>query len=239
MAGDSYGKECEGNSLKSGFEGRGQSPPNSFCSCRSTVRKQLRDHDGVASIGWSRVLSRVRLGSLPHKTAALFEQQSGRATPNTGMWQNEAAGEMGRLFRARRYCHFILIFLYRLARPSERVFDQVSQVGYLLLRESSSGHPKSPKRNCRMELPHEIAMNASASGERTTIALSTVERHFTVAELSKRWFFSENTIRRLFSGEPGVVRIARPRTRTKRGYTSIRIPERIAERVHRRLQGLT
>ena len=90
-----------------------------------------------------------------------------------------------------------------------------------------------------MELPHEIAMNAPASGERTTIALSTVERHFTVAELSERWFFSENTIRRLFSGEPGVVRIARPRTRTKRGYTSIRIPERIAERVHRRLQGLT
>ena len=87
-----------------------------------------------------------------------------------------------------------------------------------------------------MELQHELA--SSASGERSTSAVfSDLERHFTVAELSKRWFFSKNTIRRLFSQEPGVVRIARPQTRSKRGYTSMRIPERIAERVHRRLQG--
>jgi hypothetical protein len=90
-----------------------------------------------------------------------------------------------------------------------------------------------------MELQHELASNAPAASDATTHAVVPfVERHFTVAELSKRWFFSENTIRRLFNGEPGVVRITRPRTRTKRGYTSIRIPERIAERVHRRLQGL-
>lgn len=91
-----------------------------------------------------------------------------------------------------------------------------------------------------MEIQHELASNAPAASERNTHAvIPTVERHFTVAELSKRWFFSENTIRRLFSQEPGVVRIARPQTRSKRGYTSMRIPERIAERVHRRLQGLS
>jgi hypothetical protein len=89
-----------------------------------------------------------------------------------------------------------------------------------------------------MELQHELA--SSTSGERSTnAAVSDLERHFTVAELSKRWFFSANTIRRLFSQEPGVVRVARPQTRSKRGYTSMRIPERIAERVHRRLQGLS
>ena len=89
-----------------------------------------------------------------------------------------------------------------------------------------------------MEHQHEIAL--STSGERPMNAVvSDLERHFTVAELSKRWFFSENTIRRLFSQEPGVVKIARPHTRSKRGYTSMRIPERIAERVHRRLQGLS
>ena len=86
-----------------------------------------------------------------------------------------------------------------------------------------------------MELQHELA--SSTSGERSTnAAVSDLERHFTVAELSKRWFFSKNTIRRLFSQEPGVVRVARPQTRSKRGYTSMRIPERIAERVHRRLK---
>ena len=89
-----------------------------------------------------------------------------------------------------------------------------------------------------MELQRELA--SSTSGERSTNAVvSDLERHFTVAELSKRWFFSANTIRRLFSQEPGVVRIARPQTRSKRGYTSMRIPERIAERVHRRLQGFS
>jgi hypothetical protein len=89
-----------------------------------------------------------------------------------------------------------------------------------------------------MELQHELT--SSTSSERPTIdVVSDLERHFTVAELSKRWFFSENTIRRLFSQEPGVVRVARPQTRSKRGYTSMRIPERIAERVHRRLQGLS
>ncbi len=92
-----------------------------------------------------------------------------------------------------------------------------------------------------MELQRELgSSSASDSGERPVNAIApALERHFTVAELSRRWFFSENAVRRLFSGEPGVVKIARPRTRTKRGYTSIRIPERIAERVHRRLQGLT
>ena len=91
-----------------------------------------------------------------------------------------------------------------------------------------------------MELHHELASNSSAASERTThAAVPPMERHFTVSELSKRWFFSENTIRRLFRQEPGVVRIARPQTRSKRGYTSMRIPERIAERVHRRLQGLS
>jgi hypothetical protein len=91
-----------------------------------------------------------------------------------------------------------------------------------------------------MELQHELTSNTSSAGERPSNAVfSSLERHFTVAELSKRWFFSENTIRRLFSHEPGVVRIARPQTHSKRRYTSIRIPERIAERVHRRLQGLS
>jgi hypothetical protein len=41
-----------------------------------------------------------------------------------------------------------------------------------------------------------------------------MERHYTVGELSKLWFFSENTIRRMFIHEPGVIKI----TRVKRGY---------------------
>lgn len=65
-----------------------------------------------------------------------------------------------------------------------------------------------------------------------------MERHYTVGELSKLWFFSENTIRRMFIHEPGVIKVIRQATRVKRGYTSLRIPGRIAEKVHRRLQSL-
>lgn len=65
------------------------------------------------------------------------------------------------------------------------------------------------------------------------------ERHYKVSELSELWLFSEGTIRRLFNQEPGVLKIARKATRAKRSYTSLRIPERIAQRVYRRLQGLS
>jgi hypothetical protein len=91
-----------------------------------------------------------------------------------------------------------------------------------------------------MELQLEPTYYAPNVGERlATLSIPAMERHYTVAELSKLWFFSENTIRRLFTKEPGVVKVARPQTRAKRGYTSMRIPEGIAQRVHRRLQGLT
>ena len=66
----------------------------------------------------------------------------------------------------------------------------------------------------------------------------SLERHCSVGELSKLWGFSENTIRRLFKKEPGVLKIVHEGTMQKRRYTSLRIPERIAQRVHRRLQGL-
>jgi len=84
-------------------------------------------------------------------------------------------------------------------------------------------------------------INGSMTPDKPQSAFNPValERHYTVSELSKLWFFSENTIRRLFSHEPGVIKISRQPTRIKRGYTSLRIPERIAQRVHRRLQGFS
>jgi hypothetical protein len=89
-----------------------------------------------------------------------------------------------------------------------------------------------------MELQQESQhVPASPGGPLSTVGMS-LERHYTAAELSKLWFFSENTIRRLFIKEPGVLKIIHQATRLKRGYTSLRIPERIAQRVHRRLQGI-
>jgi hypothetical protein len=87
-----------------------------------------------------------------------------------------------------------------------------------------------------MEPTQHPMVSVAAENSQKGFSPVALERHYTVSELSKLWFFSENTIRRLFSQEPGVIKIARQQTRIKRGYTSLRIPERVAQRVHRRLQ---
>jgi hypothetical protein len=63
-----------------------------------------------------------------------------------------------------------------------------------------------------------------------------VERHYSVGELAKLWSLSEKTIRRMFENEPGVLQWGSQETRFKRGYTTLRIPESVMLRVHRRLR---
>jgi hypothetical protein len=62
------------------------------------------------------------------------------------------------------------------------------------------------------------------------------ERHYSVKELAELWNLSVRTIRRMFIGEPGVVEWGTCETRMKRGYKTLRIPESVARRVHRKLQ---
>jgi hypothetical protein len=68
-------------------------------------------------------------------------------------------------------------------------------------------------------------------------SLAALEKHYSVADLAKLWLFSESTVRRIFINEPGVLKLVHEETRFKRRYTSIRIPEHVAKKVHRRLQG--
>jgi transcriptional regulator GlxA family with amidase domain len=63
---------------------------------------------------------------------------------------------------------------------------------------------------------------------------SFLEQHYTVAEIAELWAVSEDTVRRLFLSEPGVVLIHRNRRRT-RTYKSLRIPQSVAEQVYKRL----
>jgi AraC-like DNA-binding protein len=65
-----------------------------------------------------------------------------------------------------------------------------------------------------------------------------LERHYSVGELAERWGLSERTIRRIFSKEPGVLQLTHEETRSKRGYSTLRIPESVVQRVHRRLRVL-
>ena len=65
-----------------------------------------------------------------------------------------------------------------------------------------------------------------------------LEKHYSVPELAKLWELSERTIRRIFSREPGVLQLIHEESRFKRGYSTLRVPESVVQRVHRRLQGV-
>jgi transcriptional regulator GlxA family with amidase domain len=62
------------------------------------------------------------------------------------------------------------------------------------------------------------------------------EKHYSVVELAKLWALSERTIRRMFENEPGVLCWGSSEHRFKRGYKTLRIPETVMLRVHRRLR---
>ena len=67
------------------------------------------------------------------------------------------------------------------------------------------------------------------------LQVPALEKHYSVTEIAKLWGLSENTIRRMFMGEPGVVEWGGEETRFKRAYKTMRIPESVLQRVHRRL----
>ncbi len=57
---------------------------------------------------------------------------------------------------------------------------------------------------------------------------------FTVAEVAERLKVNEDTVRRLFLHEPGVIVICFPR-KGRRVYRTVRIPETVLQRVITRL----
>jgi hypothetical protein len=61
-------------------------------------------------------------------------------------------------------------------------------------------------------------------------------RHYTVEEIAELWRISEEFVRRLFEKEAGVLVLGDGRGgRHKRRYRTVRIPEPVLERVHKRL----
>lgn len=62
-----------------------------------------------------------------------------------------------------------------------------------------------------------------------------IERHYAVAEIAEKWNLSGDKVRELFENEPGVLVIGERSPRHKRRYVTLRIPQTVLERVHRRL----
>lgn len=78
-------------------------------------------------------------------------------------------------------------------------------------------------------------MGSQRSSLEDALRVPALEKHYSVTEIAKLWGLSENTIRRMFTGEPGVVEWGGEETRFKRAYKTMRIPESVLQRVHRRL----
>ena len=61
------------------------------------------------------------------------------------------------------------------------------------------------------------------------------ERHYTVGQIAELWSLSSEVVRKIFEREPGVLVIGDHESRSKRRYITLRIPQSVVERVHRRL----
>jgi hypothetical protein len=70
----------------------------------------------------------------------------------------------------------------------------------------------------------------------TTCRTPAREPHYTPEQVAEWWHLDPKSIRQIFRDEDGVVRFGRAvSTRTKRAYTTLRIPHSVLERVHRRM----
>lgn len=66
--------------------------------------------------------------------------------------------------------------------------------------------------------------------------MTALEKHYAVGEVADMWNLSDETIRRLFRDEPGVIKIGDEERRWKRSYFVLRIPESVVLRVHEKLK---
>ena len=76
--------------------------------------------------------------------------------------------------------------------------------------------------------------DGTASGDSSIPIDLSLEQHYSVSELAAMWALSERTIRRMFEDEPDVFKYGQGERRFKRGYTTLRIPESVVLRVHRK-----
>lgn len=99
-------------------------------------------------------------------------------------------------------------------------------------------HPETPFRNHPMtEFPPDTRDNQHRSDVSRGVSGRAFEHHFTPKEIAKLWNKDEDTIRRIFRNEPGVLCLEsmNRRKRTRR-YVSLSIPESVVARVHQRLE---
>jgi hypothetical protein len=61
---------------------------------------------------------------------------------------------------------------------------------------------------------------------------TTFEQHYTVGQLAKQWKYGRESIRKLVTNEPGVLKLQLGKKKTNCTYS---VPESVARRIHTRL----
>ena len=61
------------------------------------------------------------------------------------------------------------------------------------------------------------------------------ENHYSTQQISRMWGLGVDLVRRIFANEEGVIRIGHEEILHKRGYVTLRVPESVMRRVHRKL----
>lgn len=69
-----------------------------------------------------------------------------------------------------------------------------------------------------------------------TVNDKAVERHYSAEEIGRLWGLSPRTVRRMFENEPGILVFGNAGSMKKRRYLTLRVPESVLVRVHRRLR---
>jgi hypothetical protein len=90
------------------------------------------------------------------------------------------------------------------------------------------------RKNDRDRLAFEIGQEHLRIAEVTGVNGAT-ERHYTAKEVADMWSLSRSSIIRIFQAEPGVLKIGAKKPRGRRGNVTLRIPESVLQRVHRRM----
>jgi hypothetical protein len=62
------------------------------------------------------------------------------------------------------------------------------------------------------------------------------EKHYSLEQIGELWGLSTRTVRKLFEHEPGIIVFGNMGSLKKRRYLTLRIPESVMIRVHRRLR---
>lgn len=78
--------------------------------------------------------------------------------------------------------------------------------------------------------------NRGSEANRQGLEDVSLEKHYSVNEISQLWGLSEKTVRRIFENEPGIVVLGNEESISKRSYVTRRIPESVLRRVHHRLR---